>query len=54
MELFLIGTALGLTGIVWASRARFARRFNAALDAYSEREILRQRPPCRRPATTSR
>jgi hypothetical protein len=26
-------------GIVWLSRARAARRFNAAVDAYAEREI---------------
>src|SRR5262249_52384119 len=31
-------------GIVWLlSRARAARRFNAAVDAYAEREIYRQR-----------
>jgi hypothetical protein len=54
MELVLIGAALGLTGIVWASRARYARRFNAALDAYTRREILRQRLPYRRPGTASR
>src|SRR5262245_55997694 len=30
-------------GIVWLSRARAARRFNAALDAYAEREIDRER-----------
>jgi hypothetical protein len=38
--------ALGLTavlGTVWLSRARAARRFTAAVDAYAEREICRQR-----------
>jgi hypothetical protein len=54
MELVLIGTALGLTGIVWVSRAHYGRRFNAALDAYTKQEILRQRLPYRRPGTTSR
>jgi hypothetical protein len=42
VELLLIGAALGLTGVVWVSRARAARRFNAALDAYAEREIGRE------------
>ena len=32
-----------ILGIVWLSRARAARRFNAALDAYAEREIDRER-----------
>jgi hypothetical protein len=39
-------TAVALTailGIVWLSRVRAARRFNAALDAYAEREIERER-----------
>jgi hypothetical protein len=38
--------ALGMTailGIVWLSRARAARRFNAVVDAYAEREIDRER-----------
>jgi hypothetical protein len=30
-------------GIVWLSRARAARRFNAAVNAYADREIERQR-----------
>ena len=42
MELFLIGTALGLLGIVWVSRVRSARRLNAAVDAYAKREISRE------------
>jgi hypothetical protein len=33
---------LGVLGIVWASRARTARRL-AVLDAYAEREIARSR-----------
>jgi hypothetical protein len=32
-----------ILGIVWLSRARAARRFNAAMEAYAEREIDRQR-----------
>jgi hypothetical protein len=32
-----------ILGIVWLSRARAARRFNAAVDAYAEREIDRER-----------
>jgi hypothetical protein len=43
VELLLVGAALGLTGVVWASRARFARRFNAALNSYADREISRER-----------
>jgi hypothetical protein len=42
MELLLIGAAVGVTGIVWASRARFSRRLNAAVDAYAEREVSRE------------
>jgi hypothetical protein len=42
VELLLIGAALGLSGIVWVSRVRSARRFNAAVDAYAEREISRE------------
>jgi lysophospholipase L1-like esterase len=30
-------------GIVWLARARAARRWNAAVDAYAEREIARSR-----------
>jgi hypothetical protein len=30
-------------GTVWLSRARAARRFNAVVDAYAEREIDRER-----------
>jgi hypothetical protein len=37
----LVWTAI--LGIVWFSRARAARRVNAALDAYAEREIDRER-----------
>src|SRR5262249_49799984 len=37
----LVFTAI--LAIVWLSRARAARRFNAALDAYAEREIDRER-----------
>lgn len=43
MELLLISAAFGLTGMVWVSRVRFARRFNAALDAYTELEAIRER-----------
>jgi hypothetical protein len=32
-----------IVGFVWFSRARAVRRFNAAVDAYAEREIARQR-----------
>jgi hypothetical protein len=32
-----------ILGIGWLSRARAARRFNAAMDAYAEREIDRER-----------
>jgi hypothetical protein len=43
----LLGAALlvftAILGIVWRSRARSARRFHAALDAYAEREIDRTR-----------
>ena len=42
MELLLISAAVGLTGAVWVSRARFARRFNAALAAYAELEMKRE------------
>jgi hypothetical protein len=42
VELLLIGSGLGLMGIVWVSRARFTRRFNAAIDAYAERQISRE------------
>jgi hypothetical protein len=48
MELLLISAALGLTGAVWASRVRFSRRFNAALDAYAELESVREARPRRR------
>jgi hypothetical protein len=49
-----------ILGIVWLSRARAARRFNAAVDAYAEREIDRGRrtraaavlPARRRPVPT--
>jgi hypothetical protein len=43
MELLLIGTVCCLTGMAWISRVRFNRRFNAALDAYAEREINQSR-----------
>jgi hypothetical protein len=43
MELLLISAACGLTGMVWVSRVRFARRFNAAIDAYAELETSRER-----------
>jgi hypothetical protein len=33
--------AAAILGVVWLSRARAARRLNAALDAYAEREIAR-------------
>jgi hypothetical protein len=42
MELLLISAACGLTGMVWVSRVRFARRFNAAIDAYAELETIRE------------
>jgi hypothetical protein len=32
-----------ILGAVWLSRARAARRFNAAMDAFAEREIDRER-----------
>jgi hypothetical protein len=32
-----------LVGVVWGSRARATRRFNAAVDAYAQREINRER-----------
>jgi hypothetical protein len=34
---------LALLSTVWLSRARAARRFNAALDFYADREIDRER-----------
>jgi hypothetical protein len=34
---------MATVGIGWLSRARAARRFNAALDAYAAREIDRER-----------
>jgi hypothetical protein len=37
----LVGSAI--LGIVQISRARAAKRFNAAVDAYAEREIDRER-----------
>lgn len=40
----LVGALLGLTaglGIIWFARVRVARRWNAAVDAYAEREIAR-------------
>ena len=46
MEVLLGVTTLVLTatlGVVWFSRARRERRFNAALDAYAAREIDRER-----------
>jgi hypothetical protein len=46
VAVLLGAAALVLTailGIVWLSRARAARRLNAALDAYAEREINRER-----------
>lgn len=43
MELLLISAAFGLTGMVWVSRVRFARRFSAALDVYTELEAIRER-----------
>jgi hypothetical protein len=42
VELLLMGAAFGLMGIVWVSRARFARRFKAAIDVYAERQISRE------------
>ncbi len=45
-QALLAAAALALTavlGFVWQSRARAARRWNAALDAYAEREIARAR-----------
>ncbi len=42
MELLLISAALGLTGAMWVSRSRFTRRFNAAIEAYAELEMLRE------------
>jgi hypothetical protein len=42
----LVAAALALMavlGVVWQSRASAARRWNAALDAYAEREIARAR-----------
>jgi hypothetical protein len=49
----MLETALGIAaaalvltailGIVWHSRARAARRFSAAMEAYAEREIDRER-----------
>jgi hypothetical protein len=42
----LVAAALvlaGTLGIVWLSRARAARRFKAAVEAYAEREIDRER-----------
>jgi hypothetical protein len=32
-----------ILGMVWIARARAARRFYAAVDAYAEREIARER-----------
>jgi hypothetical protein len=32
-----------ILGIVWLSRARAARRFNAAMDAFAEQEMDRER-----------
>ena len=43
MGLLLVSATLGLTGVVWVSRVRFARRFHAALDAYAELETVRER-----------
>jgi hypothetical protein len=40
-------------GTVWLSRARAARRFNAIVDAYAEREIDRERQR-NRPLTVQR
>jgi len=43
---FLVAATLALMavlGVVWQSRDRAARRWNAALDAYAEREIARAR-----------
>jgi hypothetical protein len=48
MELLLISAALGLTGAMWVSRSRFTRRFNAALDAYAELEMVRETAQPRR------
>ncbi|SRR6266536_81229 len=45
-QALLAAAALALTavlGVVWQSRARAARRWEAALDAYAEREIARAR-----------
>jgi hypothetical protein len=42
----LVAAALAVTAVlwvVWQSRARAARRWNAALEAYAEREIARAR-----------
>jgi hypothetical protein len=59
MEVLLGVTTLVLTatlGVVWFSRARRERRFNAALDAYAARELdlaprgnLSRRVPSRPP-----
>ena len=46
--------AAAVLGVVWLSRARAARRFHAALNAYAEREIARnRRGNARRKARTS-
>jgi hypothetical protein len=45
-EALLASAALALTvllGIAWQRRARAARRWNAAVDAYADREIARAR-----------
>ena len=48
LETVLVAGAAALVlaailGIFWLLRARAARRFNAAVDAYAEREIDRER-----------
>jgi hypothetical protein len=45
-------TLTALLGIVWLSRIRAARRWNAAVEAYAERELAReQRRKLRRVAS---
>ena len=47
VQIVLAAVTLATTavvGVVWLFRARAARRFNAALEAYATRELARVRP----------
>jgi hypothetical protein len=49
----LLAGAVLAGAVVWLSRARAARRWQAALDAYAKREIIRARRRKTRPRVTT-